>query len=205
MTVLFCVSFQVTHSRAENNIQLYSIKANHTHVCGREKNIRGGYILGYMKSVRILFQRTFLSVTAKTSTFGFFWRLGSHIVTVSYVLSEARTHKGKARARLSSTLIIYFVPFPISSHLSTLRSLLSSQHSDTPIATSSVFAISNMLLFSFMQTRVRFLKSNTCSCVCRDFRVTCMQTDATETFNLLQCYYIITFCMHFDTCVVGVK
>ena len=58
---------------------------------------------------------------------------------------------------------------------------------------------------SFMQTRVRFLKSNTYSYVCRDFRVTCMQTDARKTFNSLQCYYIITFCMRFGTCVVGVK
>ena len=178
-----------------------------TRTCVAEKKtfVVATCILGYMKSVRILFHSTFLSVTAKTSTFGFFWRLCSHIVTVSYVLSEARTHKWKARARLSSTLIIYFVPFPISSHLSTLRSLLSSQHSDSPITTSSVFAISNMLLFSFMQTRLRFLKSNTYSYVCRDFRVTCMQTDARKTFNLLQCYYIITFCMRFGTCVVGVK
>ena len=37
MTVLFSVSFQVTHSRAENNVQLYWIKANHTHLCGGEK------------------------------------------------------------------------------------------------------------------------------------------------------------------------
>ena len=120
MTVLFCVSFQVTHSRAENNVQLYWIKANHTHVCGREKNIRGGYILGYIKSVRILFHSTFLSVTAKTSTFVFFWRLCSHIVTVSYVLSEARTHKGKARARPSLPPPLSFILSRFPFHLTSL-------------------------------------------------------------------------------------
>ena len=31
------MSRYLTHSRAENNIQLYSIKANHTHLCGGEK------------------------------------------------------------------------------------------------------------------------------------------------------------------------
>ena len=142
------MSRYVTHSRAENNIQLYSIKANHTHLCGGEKNIRGGYILGYMKSLRILFHSTFLSVTAKTSTFGFF---GGYVVILSQfhtTYQRLGPTKGR-RERGRPFLHPYHLFCSVSHSISSLRSLLSFQHSDSEISTSSVLGFSKMLLFIF--------------------------------------------------------
>jgi len=110
MIVLFCVSFQVTHSRAENNVQLYSIRANHTHVCGREKNI-----LGYMKSVRILSHSTFLSVTAKTSTFGFFG--GWVVILLQFHTSYQRLGPTKGRRERGRAVLHPYNLFCPVSHL----------------------------------------------------------------------------------------
>ena len=118
MTVLFSVSFQVTHSRAENNIQLYSIKANHTHVCGREKNIRGGYIFGYMKSVRILFHSTCLSVTAKTSTFVFFG--GYVVILLQFHTSYQRLGPIKGRRERGCPPPLSFILSRFPFHLTSL-------------------------------------------------------------------------------------
>ena len=140
MTVLFCVSFQVTHSRAENNIQLYSIKANHTHVRGREKNIRGGYILGYMKSVRILFHSTFLSVTAKTSTFVF---LGGYVVILlQFHTSYQRLGSTKGRRERGRPFLHPYHLFCPVSHF--ISPLYSAEPSFFP-----TLGLSNRYVFSF--------------------------------------------------------
>ena len=91
-----------------------------TRTCVAEKKtfVVATCILGYMKSVRILFHSTFLSVTAKTSTFVFFG--GYVVILLQFHTSYQRLGPTKGRRERGCPPPLSFILSRFPFHLTSL-------------------------------------------------------------------------------------